>query len=86
MQFLLLLSALLSAFTGLSAGPRVDQVRMEQAEAQVVALAPPAARRHAEAQRPAQPCAAVPLRTGADAPKRPALAPAAPLASVCLIE
>lgn len=44
MQFLLLLSALLSAVTGAFAGPRAVEAPVSQAEAQVAATARPAAR------------------------------------------
>lgn len=54
MQFLLLLSALLSAVTGAFAGPRALEAPVSQAEAQVAAIARPAAR--------AQLAAVVPLR------------------------
>jgi hypothetical protein len=52
MQFLLLLSALLSAVTGAFAGPRPDLARMSQVEATIVEAAPAAPRR-ADGARPA---------------------------------
>ena len=86
MQFLLLLSALLSAVTGAFAGPRPMGAGMEQAEAQVVASALPAARAQAAAVRPANICARI-VETAKPLPQEPAVAAVSPpLASVCLIE
>lgn len=52
MQFLLLLSALLSAVTGAFAGPRAVEAPVSQAEAQVVATARPAAQSQLAAMTP----------------------------------
>jgi hypothetical protein len=52
MQFLLLLSALLSAVTGAFVGPRPDVARMSQVEATFVEAAPVAPRR-SDGVRPA---------------------------------
>jgi hypothetical protein len=86
MQFLLLLSALLSAVTGVFAGPRAAEVQVSQAEARIVTTANPAARAHAETQRPVDPCLnRIDQAAGAPAvPPAPPISP--PLKNVCLIE
>lgn len=54
MEFLLVLSALLSALTGAFTGPREGEARPSQAEAQMVAFAEASAPIRAAALRPAQ--------------------------------
>jgi hypothetical protein len=77
MEFLMILSALLSALTGAFAGPRPADARVHQpAAAQSVAAAVPAVRVAAPASRAAK-AIPEPLREAA-----PAVAPAAPLASL----
>jgi len=86
MQFLLLLSALLSAVTGVFAGPRAVEVRVSQSEAQVVAAAIPAAPLQTQAQRPVDPCLDRVVRS-APVPAVVFARPISPpLKSVCLIE
>jgi hypothetical protein len=86
MQFLLLLSALLSAVTGAFAGPRAADAPVNQVEAQQEAalVAPLLAENAAAARAPVQP-----IRRSAS-PRLPALieapAPSAPLTSVRWLE
>jgi hypothetical protein len=86
MQFLLLLSALLSAVTGAFAGPRAEGARVEQAETQVIAPAQPAEHVAVPAPRRTVTCQARPVMAAMQAPAEPAAVPPAPLASICLIE
>lgn len=87
MQFLLLLSALLSTVTGAFAGPRAVEAQVSQSEAHVVATARPAARAIAAAQLPLQDDARTLIETKPGFAGPLALpAAAAILASVRLIE
>jgi hypothetical protein len=86
MQFLLLLSALLSAVTGAFAGPRAADAPVNQVEAQQeAALVAPLLAENAAAAR----VAVQPIRRNAS-PRLPALieapAPSAPLTSVRWLE
>ena len=86
MEFLLVLSALLSALTGAFTGPRDGEARPSQAEAQLVAIAQAGAPVKAAALRPVQ---AVPpiARLSRQVPDiAPAPALLAPLAFIRLIE
>ena len=85
MEFLLVLSALMSALTG-AFGPRAVEPRLGQAEAQLVAVAEAAAPARAAALRPVQalPSIAALSRYVPDIAPAPALL--APLAFVRLIE
>jgi len=86
MEFLLVLSALLSALTGAFTGPRDGEARPSQAEAQMVAFAQAGAQVKAAALRPVQ---AVPpiARLSSHVPEiAPAPALLAPLAFIRLIE
>ena len=58
-QFLLLLTALMSALTGVLAGPRGVDARPSQAEAQLVAVVQAIAPASAAATRPEQPVPAL---------------------------
>ena len=86
MEFLLVLSALLSALTGAFTGPRAGETRLDRAEAQLVAIAEIAAPAKAAVERPQQALPSV-VRLSAYVPE-PAPMPAgsAPLAFIRLIE
>ena len=88
MEFLLVLSALMSALTGAFTGPREGETRLGQAEAQLVAVAQAAAPAQAAAIRPRQSLPTIAERAGY-APQAAltfAPAPLAPLAFIRLIE
>lgn len=81
MQFLLLLSALLSAVTGAFVGPRVVAEQVSQAEAQVVTAARPAARAESSMLVPAEALSVVAVE-----PQPAFAAPVLPTAAVPLAD
>ena len=86
MEFLLVLSALLSALTGAFTGPRDGEARPSQAEAQLVAFAQAGAPAKVAALRPVQPLPPI-ARLSSQVPETaPAPALLAPLAFIRLIE
>lgn len=86
MEFLLVLSALLSALTGAFTGPRDGEARPSQAQAQLIAVAEAGAPLRAAAQRPVQALPAI-ARLSSHAPVLAAVpALPAPLAFIRLIE
>ena len=86
MEFLLVLSALVSALTGAFAGPRVGDARPSQAEAQLVAIAEVAVPARAAALRPQQALPSIATLSLHVPEVAPAPALLAPLAFVRLIE
>ena len=88
MEFLLVLSALMSALTGAFTGPRDGEARPSQAEAQLVAVAQAAAPAKLAALRPRQPLPTIAALSSFVPRTALAIAPAlpAPLAFVRLIE
>jgi hypothetical protein len=86
MEFLMILSALLSAVTGAFAGPRPEEARLHQpAPAQSVAVAAPSVRIAIPAVRPVQAIPAQPARAVA-APVTAAPPSSAPIRTDRLIE
>lgn len=86
MQFLLLLSALLSAVTGAFAGPRAVEARVSQSEARVVAAPRPV--QQAQAPERSLSSSAPPVARNVDVfyAASDVLPADAPLASIRLIE
>lgn len=86
MEFLLVLSALLSALTGAFTGPRDGEARLGQAQAQLIAAAEVGTPIRAEALRPAQALPSIVLLSRNAPQIAPAPALLAPLAFIRLIE
>ncbi|MFN3726868.1 MAG: hypothetical protein ACK4SZ_11260 [Allosphingosinicella sp.] len=86
MEFLLVLSALLSALTGAFTGPRDGEARLGQAEAQLIAAAEAGAPIRTAALRPVQALPSIARLSGYWPEIAPAPALPAPLAFVRLIE
>lgn len=84
MQVLLFLTALLSALTGVVAGPRADDSRLAHAQQSLIAVAEAVAPASAAAVRPA-PAAPALVRTMLFPTQAPPARPA-PLATVKLVE
>ncbi len=86
MEFLLVLSALLSALTGAFTGPRDGETRLGQAEAQLIAAAEAGAPIRTAALRPLHPLPSIAQLSSHVPDIAPAPALLAPLAFVRLIE
>lgn len=86
MQVLLLLTALMSALTGVFAGARADDSRLARAEAPLVAAAEAVAAVPAVVLRPASVLPSVAASAAFVPPPRPAGLPAFALATVRLLE